>query len=84
MKPPRFLSSSSKASINAGESDYSAVITKLKAANVDFVYYGGLQPELGLLLRQAREQGLKAVFMGPEGVADSAWSPSPALQWEAR
>lgn len=58
--------------INAGESDYSAVITKLKAANVDFVYYGGYHPELGLLLRQAREQGLKAVFMGPEGVANSA------------
>jgi len=58
--------------INAGESDYSAVITKLKAANVDFVYYGGYHPELGLLLRQAREQGLTAVFMGPEGVANSA------------
>ncbi len=58
--------------INAGESDYSAVITKLKAANVDFVYYGGYHPELGLLERQAAEQGLKVVFMGPEGIANSA------------
>ncbi len=58
--------------INAGESDYSAVITKLKSANVDFVYYGGYHPELGLLLRQAKEQGLNAVFMGPEGIANSA------------
>lgn len=58
--------------INAGESDYSAIITKLKAANVDFVYYGGYHPELGLLERQAQDQGLKVVFMGPEGVANSA------------
>jgi len=56
--------------INAGDSDYSAVITKLKSANVDFVYFGGYHPELGLLLRQAREQGFNAQFMGPEGTAN--------------
>jgi len=56
--------------INAGDSDYSAVITKLKSANVDFVYFGGYHPELGLLLRQAREQGFAAQFMGPEGTAN--------------
>jgi hypothetical protein len=56
--------------INAGDSDYSAVITKLKSAGVDFVYYGGYHPEMGLLLRQAGEQGLKTRFMGPEGVGN--------------
>ncbi|AOB33721.1 leucine ABC transporter substrate-binding protein [Bordetella sp. H567] len=56
--------------INAGDSDYSAVITKLKSANVDFVYYGGYHPELGLLMRQGAEQGLKARFMGPEGAGN--------------
>ncbi|KDD53288.1 leucine-, isoleucine-, valine-, threonine-, and alanine-binding protein [Bordetella bronchiseptica OSU553] len=56
--------------INAGDSDYSAVITKLKAAKVDFVYYGGYHPEMGLLLRQGAEQGLDAKFMGPEGVGN--------------
>lgn len=56
--------------INAGDSDYSAVITKLKAAKVDFVYYGGYHPEMGLLLRQGTEQGLDAKFMGPEGVGN--------------
>ncbi|MVW79803.1 branched-chain amino acid ABC transporter substrate-binding protein [Bordetella sp. 02P26C-1] len=56
--------------INAGDSDYSAVITKLKSNNVDFVYYGGYHPEMGLLLRQAAEQGVKAKFMGPEGVGN--------------
>jgi len=56
--------------INAGDSDFSAVITKLKSAGADFVYYGGYHPEMGLLLRQASEQGLKAKFMGPEGVGN--------------
>lgn len=56
--------------INAGENDYSAVITKLKSSGVDFVYYGGYYPEMGLLLRQAAEQGLKTRFMGPEGVSN--------------
>ncbi|MCZ2291021.1 MAG: high-affinity branched-chain amino acid ABC transporter substrate-binding protein [Burkholderiales bacterium] len=56
--------------INAGDSDYSAVITKLKSAGVDFVYFGGYHPEMGLLLRQASEQGLKVRMMGPEGVGN--------------
>lgn len=56
--------------INVGDSDYSAIITKLKSAGVDFVYFGGYHPELGLLLRQAREQGLNVQFMGPEGTAN--------------
>jgi len=56
--------------INAGDSDYSAVITKLKSNGVDFVYYGGYHPEMGLLLRQAAEQGLKVRMMGPEGVGN--------------
>ena len=56
--------------LNAGDKDYNALITKLKRANVDFVYFGGYHPEMGLLLRQARQAGLKAQFMGPEGVGN--------------
>jgi len=57
--------------INVGDSDYSAVITKLKSAKPDLIYFGGYHAELGLLLRQAREQGLTTQFMGPEGVANA-------------
>ncbi|MGV8843607.1 MAG: branched-chain amino acid ABC transporter substrate-binding protein [Pseudomonas sp.] len=56
--------------INAGDKDFSSLIAKLKQAGVDFVYYGGYHPELGLLLRQAAEKGLDARFMGPEGVGN--------------
>ena len=56
--------------INVGDSDYSAVITKLKSMDPGLIYFGGYHAELGLLLRQAREQGLNTQFMGPEGVAN--------------
>ncbi|WP_277962783.1 branched-chain amino acid ABC transporter substrate-binding protein [Pseudomonas sp. RIT-To-2] len=60
--------------INAGDKDFSSLIAKLKQANVDFVYYGGYHPELGLILRQAKEKGLNAKFMGPEGVGNESIS----------
>ena len=60
--------------VNAGDKDFSAIIAKLKQANVDFVYYGGYHPELGLILRQAQEKGLNAKFMGPEGVGNESIS----------
>ena len=45
---------------------------------MDFVYYGGYHPEMGLLLRQAAEQGVKAKWMGPEGTGNLTSTPSPA------
>jgi len=56
--------------INAGDSDYSAVITRMKSAGVDFVYFGGYHPEMGLLLRQSAEQDFKARYMSDEGVGN--------------
>lgn len=52
-----------------GDKDFSALISRLKSANIDFVFYGGYFSEAGLLVRQAKEQGLKAVFMGGDGIA---------------
>ncbi|WP_336365867.1 branched-chain amino acid ABC transporter substrate-binding protein [Marinobacter sp. C2H3] len=56
--------------ITAGAKDFSSLVSKLKQENVDFVYYGGYHPELGLILRQAKQAGLDAQFMGPEGVGN--------------
>ncbi len=56
--------------ITAGDKDFSSLVTKIKQADVDFVYYGGYHPELGLILRQARQTDVEAKFMGPEGVGN--------------
>jgi branched-chain amino acid transport system substrate-binding protein len=57
-----------RTSITAGEKDFSSLITTLKDKKIDVVYYGGYHPELGLIVRQAREQGLKTVFVAGDGL----------------
>jgi branched-chain amino acid transport system substrate-binding protein len=54
--------------ITAGEKDYTALVTKLKQANVDLVYLGGYHTEGGLIVRQMRDQGVKAVLMGGDAL----------------
>ena len=60
--------------INPGEKDYSALVSKLKSANVDVVYYGGYHTEAGLILRQMHDQGLKAIVAGGDAVADKEFA----------
>jgi branched-chain amino acid transport system substrate-binding protein len=57
--------------INPGEKDYSAVITKLKGAGVEFLYFGGYHTEAGLMLRQAADQGYKLNLMTGDSIATS-------------
>ena len=57
--------------INPGEKDYSAIVTKLKSAGADFVYFGGYHPEAGLIIRQAADQGYKPQLMTPDSLATS-------------
>jgi branched-chain amino acid transport system substrate-binding protein len=56
--------------INPGEKDFSSLVSKLKQAGVDVVYFGGVYTEAGLLIRQMRDQGLNAPLMGGDGIAD--------------
>ena len=56
--------------INPGEKDYSALVSKLKQAGVELVYFGGYYTEAGLIIRQMRDQGLQAPLMGGDGMVD--------------
>lgn len=51
-----------------GEKDYSALVSKLKAAAVDVVYVGGYHTEAGLIVRQMRDQGLKALLVSGDAL----------------
>jgi branched-chain amino acid transport system substrate-binding protein len=55
--------------INAGEKDYSALVTKLKEMKADVVYFGGYHPEAGLILRQSAEQNFKFQLIMPDSIA---------------
>jgi branched-chain amino acid transport system substrate-binding protein len=60
--------------VNVGDKDYSAVVSKIKAARADLVYWGGLHDTGGLILRQLRDQGVKATFMGADGITDDEFA----------
>lgn len=62
-----------RTSITAGEKDFSSLVTQLKEKKADVVYYGGYHPELGLIVRQAREQGLKTVFVSGDGLNNAEY-----------
>ncbi len=46
------------------ENDYSAILTKMKGANPDVVFFTGYYGEAGLLLRQKMEMNWKVPFFG--------------------
>ncbi len=52
---------------NDKQSDWKAVLTKLKGRNPDAVFYGGMDATGGPLLKQARELKIKAVFAFGDG-----------------
>lgn len=54
--------------VNKGERDYSALVSKIKQSGAEVVYWGGVHTEGGGLLRQMRDQGLTALFIGGDGI----------------
>jgi len=51
-----------------GERDYSALISRLKQVGAEVAYIGGYHPEIGLIARQAKEQGLKLQILGADAL----------------
>jgi branched-chain amino acid transport system substrate-binding protein len=51
--------------------DYSATVNKVKAANVDAIFYGGYYAEGGRLLKQLRDAGITAKFVSDDGANDA-------------
>lgn len=61
--------------ITAGEKDYSALVSKLKQAEIDVLFLGGYHTEAGLIVRQMRDQGMNTVLMGGDAlVTHEYWS----------
>ena len=60
--------------VNTGEKDFSALVSKIKQAGADLVYWGGLHTEGGLIVRQMRGQGVNAPLMSGDGIADNEFA----------
>jgi branched-chain amino acid transport system substrate-binding protein len=62
-------------SITAGERDYTALVTKLKEVQADYLYFGGYKTEAGLIVRQMREAGLATTLIGGDAlVTEEFWT----------
>jgi len=60
--------------VNTGEKDYSAIVSKIKASGADYLMWGGLHTEGGLIVRQMRDQGMNTVMISGDGITDSEFA----------
>src|SRR5688572_165479 len=49
------------------ETDFKAILTKIKSRNPDVIFHGGMDATGGPMLKQARELGIKAAFAFGDG-----------------
>ena len=56
---------------NDKATDFNAVLTKLKAAKPDLVFFGGMDAVAGPMLRQMKQLGINAKFMGGDGICSN-------------
>lgn len=60
-------------SYNAGEKDYTALVSKLKAAGVDVLYVGGYYAEAGLIARQMKDQGMNTILVSGDALVTAEY-----------
>jgi len=53
---------------NDKATDFNAILTSIKAKNPDLIFFGGMDAVGGPMLRQMKSLGIKAKFMGGDGI----------------
>jgi branched-chain amino acid transport system substrate-binding protein len=48
--------------------DFSAILTQIKSKNPDVVFFGGMDAVAGPMIRQMKQLGINAKFMGGDGI----------------
>nr|QIZ01553.1 branched-chain amino acid ABC transporter substrate-binding protein [Streptomyces sp. S1D4-11] len=54
--------------VNTGDTDFSALVTKIKNSKADLVYYGGQYDESEKLTKQLKDGGVKVPLFGGDGM----------------
>ena len=57
----------SEQTFQTGDSDFKGQLTRIRSANPDAIFIPAYYTEVGLIARQARELGVKAVLLGGDG-----------------
>lgn len=66
--------------ISVGQTDMSAIVTKVKAAGADAFFYAGYYTEAGLLAKALRQGGFTGTFMSGDGSQDPAFVTTAGAQ----
>jgi branched-chain amino acid transport system substrate-binding protein len=53
---------------NDKATDFTAILTSIKAKNPDVVFFGGMDAVAGPMMRQMKQLGISAKFMGGDGI----------------
>lgn len=53
-----------------GDKDFKSVLTSIREKSPELIFFGGIYPEAGLLIRQAKELGIRAPLMSGDGTID--------------
>jgi len=56
---------------NDKATDFTAILTSIKAKKPDVVFFGGMDAVAGPMLRQMKQLGIEAKFMGGDGICSS-------------
>jgi branched-chain amino acid transport system substrate-binding protein len=56
---------------NDKATDFTAILTSIKAKNPDVVFFGGMDAVAGPMLRQMKQLGINAKFVGGDGICSS-------------
>ena len=56
---------------NDKATDFTAILTSLKAKKPDIVFFGGMDAVAGPMMRQMKQLGIEAKFMGGDGICSS-------------
>ncbi|MEO0225776.1 MAG: branched-chain amino acid ABC transporter substrate-binding protein [candidate division WOR-3 bacterium] len=59
--------------VNSGDTTFPGLIEEVKSLNPELVFFGGVDPEAGHLVRQMRKSGIKSQFMGGDGLASNGY-----------
>ncbi len=51
--------------------DFTAILTAIKAKSPDIVFYGGMDAQAGPMIRQMKQLGINAKFMGGDGICSA-------------
>ncbi|WP_026925773.1 ABC transporter substrate-binding protein [Granulicoccus phenolivorans] len=57
----------SKQSYNKGDTDFNAILTAIRGQQFDMIYLPGYYSEAGLIIKQARAQGITQPIVGADG-----------------